>query len=73
MDSKAENPCLLPVLTMERTSANKSRPQSERNPFVTFLKITLQRKACSLELLVGGIVGSSKTGIGFLVTLDIAF
>ena len=59
-DSKAEKPCLFPVLTIERTAANKSRPQSERNPFVTFLKMTLQRKACSLELLVGGMVWSSK-------------
>ncbi len=40
IDSKAEKPCLFPVLTIERTAANKSRPQSERKPFVTFLKIT---------------------------------
>jgi hypothetical protein len=60
IDSKEEKPCLLPVLTTERTAANKSRPQSERNPLVTFLKMTLQRKACWLEFLVGGIVGASK-------------
>ena len=60
MYSKAEKPCLFPVLTIERTAANKPHPQSERNPFVTFLKMTLQRKACSLGLLVGGMLGSSK-------------
>ena len=60
IDSKVDKPCLLPVLTIERIIANKSRPQLERNPFVIFLNMTLQRKACSLALLVGGIVGSSK-------------
>ena len=64
IDSKAEKPFLFPVLTIERTAANKSRPQSERKPFVTFLKMTLQRKACSLELLVGGIVESHSLKIG---------
>lgn len=59
-ESKAEKPCLFPALKTERTAANKSRPQSERKPFETFLKMTLQRKACSLELLVGGMVWSSK-------------
>jgi hypothetical protein len=34
--SKALNPCLLPVLTTERTEANKSFPQSERKQLVTF-------------------------------------
>jgi hypothetical protein len=58
--SKADKPCRLPVLTIERTAANRSRPQSERKPLVTFRKITLQRSACSLLLLVGGIVESSR-------------
>ena len=43
IDSKVDKPCLLPVLTIERIIANKSRPQLERNPFVIFLNMTLQR------------------------------
>ena len=50
MDSKADKPCRYPVLTIKRTAANKSRPQSDRNPLVIFLNITFQRIAYSLEL-----------------------
>jgi hypothetical protein len=68
MDSKVDKPCLFPVLTIERIIANKSRPQLERNPFVIFLNMTLQRRACSLELFVGGMVGSYlRTETSFLV------
>jgi hypothetical protein len=45
MDSKADKPCRFPVLTIERTAANRSRPQLERNPLVTFRKITLEGDA----------------------------
>jgi hypothetical protein len=34
IDSIADKPCLFPVLIIERISANKFFPQSERNPFV---------------------------------------
>ena len=58
--SKALNPCLLPVLTTDLTEANKSFPQSERKQLVTFWNTLLIRKACSLLLLVGGMVASSR-------------
>ncbi len=58
--SKADKPCRLPVLTIERTIAKRSLPQSERKPLVTLRNITLQRSACSLALFVAGIVASSK-------------
>gem|GEM_PF-7035442 len=45
---------------MERTAVNRSYPQSERNSLVTFLNMTLQHKACSLALFVGGMVGSTR-------------
>lgn len=32
--SKADKPCRLPLLTMERTFANRSLPQFERNPWL---------------------------------------
>ena len=56
----ADRPWRFPVFTIERTAAKRSRPQSERNPFVTFRKTVLMRMACALALLVGAMVASSR-------------
>lgn len=56
IDSTADKPCRLLGLTTERTAANRSVPQLERKPLVTLRKVTLQRRACSLALLVGEVV-----------------
>jgi len=53
---KADIPWRRAVLTRKRIMANKSAPHSERKPLVILRKITLHRKACSLALLVGGMV-----------------